>query len=244
MTNGTSKSDFLSSMSHELRTPLNGILGYTQILARDRTLNSTQNNSIQIIHESGTHLLTLINDVLDLAKIEARRLDLNPEPVHLESFLHGIEGIMKMRAEQKNILFKYKAMSSLPAGIEADEKRLRQVLLNLLGNSVKFTEKGHVYLLVTALREESTDQNNKRVYLRFEIEDTGVGMTPEQLEKIFQPFEQVGDKAKQAEGTGLGLAITQRLVEAMGGLGVSHYPTASGGHGRGDSGEEPTWARQ
>ena len=205
------KSDFLSNMSHELRTPLNGILGYAQILKRGQNLNESQVNGINTIYQSGTHLLTLINDILDLSKIEARKLDLYSAPIHLSSFIEGITGMMRMRAQQKDIQFHYEAVGKLPEGIEADEKRLRQVLINLLGNAVKFTDDGGVTLRLSIL-----DETIQMVTLRFEIKDSGVGMTPQQLQKIFLPFEQVGDTQKRAEGTGLGLAISRQLVSLMG----------------------------
>ena len=216
------KSEFLSNMSHELRTPLNGILGYTQILKRHKGLNTSIIDGLQIIHQSGTHLLTLINDILDLSKIEARKMEIYPTDINLGNFLDGIVGIIRMRTEQKNVAFIFEADSSLPVGIHADEKRLRQVLINLLGNAIKFTDEGTVTLRVSII-EKSTQsfspspQKIAESLLHFEIEDSGVGMTAEQLEKIFQPFEQVGDTKKRAEGTGLGLAITRQLVNLMGG---------------------------
>ena len=213
------KSEFLSNMSHELRTPLNGILGYAQILRRDRHLTPQQSNGLKIIYNSGNHLLTLINDILDLSKIEARKLDLNPLDLHLETFISGVVDIIRMRAIEKDILFKYQASTPLPIGIIADEKRLRQVLLNLLGNAVKFTDRGQVKLSVSAIESETNDSPTSNLppskTLRFAVSDTGVGMSPEQLEQIFQAFEQVGDKQRQDEGTGLGLAISRRLVELM-----------------------------
>lgn len=212
------KSDFLSNMSHELRTPLNGILGYAQILKRDRNLTPRQTEGLNIIQQSGQHLLTLINDILDLSKIEARKMELYPTDLHLGSFIESVAGIIRMRALEKDVLFKYEAGSNLPNGIHADEKRLRQILLNLLGNAVKFTDAGKVTLRVAVAPEAETANNTeKKTILRFEIADSGVGMTPEQLEKIFEPFEQVGDTKRRAEGTGLGLTITRQLVEMMGG---------------------------
>lgn len=206
------KSDFLSNMSHELRTPLNGILGYAQILKqRGKNLDESQLNGLNTIYQSGTHLLTLINDILDLSKIEARKLDLYSTTIHLSSFIEGITGMMRMRAQQKDISFHYEAVGELPEGIEADEKRLRQVLINLLGNAVKFTDDGGVTLCLSVI-----DKTIQMVTLRFEVKDSGVGMTPEQLQKIFLPFEQVGDTQKRAEGTGLGLAISRQLVSLMG----------------------------
>jgi signal transduction histidine kinase/DNA-binding NarL/FixJ family response regulator len=206
------KSEFLSNMSHELRTPLNGILGYAQILKRDRTLGNHQLEGLKVIEQSGSHLLLLINDILDLAKIEARKLELCASDLYLPGFLDSVVGIMQMRALEKDILFHYQPAANLPVGIWADEKRLRQILLNLLSNAVKFTDRGQVSLQVSA-----TPEPNNSVQLRFEVVDTGVGMTPAQLEKIFQPFEQVGDAKSRAAGTGLGLAISQQLVELIGG---------------------------
>ncbi len=220
------KSEFLSNMSHELRTPLNGILGYAQILKRGRNLDTTQLSGLNTIYQSGNHLLTLINDILDLSKIEARKLELYPSAIHFHSFIEGITGIIRMRAEQKDVYFSYEAVGDLPPGIKADEKRLRQVLINLLGNAVKFTDKGRVTLRIRkispALEITASPLQNEGVQseegiFRFEVEDSGVGMTPTQLNKIFLPFEQVGDTQRRVEGTGLGLAISRQLVEIMGG---------------------------
>jgi len=212
------KSEFLSNMSHELRTPLNGILGYAQILQHSRHLTPIEKNGVQIIHKSGHHLLTLINDILDLSKIEARKMELHPKPIHLQHFLQDISGIINMRAEEKDILFVHQLDDRLPAGVEADEIRLRQVLINLLGNAVKFTQRGQVTLRVKVLAPQSIPpEQSDHVKLRFEVIDTGVGMTDEQLATIFLPFEQVGEAKQRAQGTGLGLAITRRLVSLMGG---------------------------
>ncbi|MEG4505488.1 ATP-binding protein [Microcoleus sp. F6_B4] len=199
------KSEFLANMSHELRTPLNGILGYAQILQRNEPLTPKGHKGVDIIYQCGFHLLTLINDVLDLSKIEARKLDLYPEPLHFPSFLQSIVEINRIRAEQKGITFHFQVDPQLPVGVAADEKRLRQVLINLLGNAIKFTNQGSV-----SFKVESVGQK-----VRFQIEDTGVGMNPEQVEKIFLPFEQVGNTKKQAEGTGLGLAISHKIVLLM-----------------------------
>jgi len=212
------KSEFLSNMSHELRTPLNGILGYAQILRRGRELNNTQKDGLGIIYQSGNHLLTLINDILDLSKIEARKMELYPSDFHLGTFLDGIVGLMRMRSEEKDVLFKFETDDKLPIGIQADEKRLRQVLLNLLGNAVKFTSYGSVTLRIKVIDQADSENGALPMKtLRFEISDTGVGMTAEQLKKIFLPFEQVGDASQRAKGTGLGLAITRQLVSLMGG---------------------------
>ena len=209
------KSDFLSNMSHELRTPLNGILGYAQILQRDVSASLKQKEGFDVIHQCGSHLLTLINDILDLSKIEARKLELSPNDFHFESFIKSIIEICRIRAEQKEIAFTFQALNSLPIALHADEKRLRQVLINLLGNAIKFTDQGTVTLKVSVVETLDLEKEPPSSKIRFQVEDTGVGMTPEQLEKIFLPFEQVGEKSRMAEGTGLGLAISQQIVQKM-----------------------------
>lgn len=211
------KSEFLANMSHELRTPLNGILGFSQILQRDTQLNTAQRDGLQTIYQSGKHLLTLINDVLDLAKIEARKLELTPHEVHLPDFLEGVTGVIGMSARQKNINFVFQPDPQLPVLIRCDEKRLRQVLLNLLGNAVKFTDRGTVTLRVSATAGPAEiDSDLKTTNLSFEVQDTGIGINSQQLEKIFLPFEQAGNSRQRAAGTGLGLSISQYLVELMG----------------------------
>ncbi|MGC1306013.1 MAG: ATP-binding protein [Phormidesmis sp.] len=228
------KSDFLANMSHELRTPLNGILGYAQILLRSKGLSEKEQKGASIINQCGVHLLTLINDILDLSKIEAQKMELHPEAFHLPAFLQGVTEICRIKAEQKHIDFIYEAENDLPTGICADEKRLRQVLINLIGNAIKFTDMGHVKFVVKAQKliapadalsveksaekpvEKPVEKTTLTYRLRFQIEDTGVGMTANQLEKIFLPFEQVGSTTKQSEGTGLGLAITHKIVALMG----------------------------
>ena len=206
------KSEFLANMSHELRTPLNGILGYAQILGRSKTLSDQERNGANIIYQCGSHLLTLINDILDLSKIEARKLELVPTLLHLPSFLRSVVEICKIRAEQKGLEFIYQPSSLIPNSVSADEKRLRQVLINLLGNTIKFTDQGSVSLCVDVL-----DLSATQVTLHFQVIDTGVGIAAADLPQLFHAFEQVGDRQRQAEGTGLGLAISQRIVQLMGG---------------------------
>jgi len=217
------KSEFLANMSHELRTPLNGILGYAQILKRSTTVTPADKKSVSVMQHSGEHLLNLINDILDLSKIEARKLDLFPEPIHFPTLLFGVTEICRIKATEKDLPFKWEFSEDLPEEIVVDEKRLRQVLLNLLNNAIKFTDYGSVTLSVTLSVQRqpgNPPQNNGKsestATIRFAIIDTGTGMTPEQLDKIFQPFEQVGEAKRQAKGTGLGLAISQQLVQMMG----------------------------
>ncbi|MFN6464326.1 MAG: ATP-binding protein [Nostoc sp. DedVER02] len=211
------KSEFLANMSHELRTPLNGILGYTQILQRTESLSEKGRKGLSVIYQCGSHLLTLINDVLDLSKIEARKLELYPVDFYLPAFIDSVTEICRIRAEQKVIAFHVELDPDLPTGIHADEKRLRQVLINLLSNAMKFTHQGSVTFKAYVIERESNANGKNNYKIRFEVIDTGTGINPEQAEKIFQPFEQVGSQKRQSEGTGLGLAISQKIVLLMGG---------------------------
>ena len=201
------KSAFLANMSHELRTPLNGILGYAQILNKDRKLNEQQKTGISIIQRSGDYLLTLISDILDLSKIEAGKLEIFPAEFHLKPFLNSLAELFKMRAQQKEIEFVYKFPDNLPIGVSGDEKRLRQIVINLLGNAIKFTKQGQVSFSVEYY-------DNKFI---FKIIDSGIGIAKEELENIFLPFQQAGDKNSKEQGTGLGLSITKKLIDRMGG---------------------------
>ncbi|MBW8848233.1 MAG: response regulator [Burkholderiales bacterium] len=206
------KSEFLAGMSHELRTPLNAVLGYAQLLTMEGGLTARQARGLDTIHQSGQHLLALINDILDLARIEAGRTELNPAPVNLSGLLRTVESLMRVKADEKRLAFVCDAGAGLPEAVLADERRLCQVLLNLLGNAIKFTDNGTV-----TLRASAEPTGPAQVLLRLEVEDTGVGMRPEDMERIFEPFEQVGDQDRRSGGTGLGLAITRALVNDMGG---------------------------
>ncbi|MDM8530916.1 PAS domain S-box protein [Anaerolineales bacterium HSG25] len=203
------KSTFLANMSHELRTPLNAILGYTQIFQIDKNLMSMHGDAIMVIHRSGKHLLTLINDILDLSKIEAERMELEPYEFQFLDFLTNIIEMIKVRVQQKRLTFKYNILPDVPQYVYADEKRIRQILLNLLGNAVKYTEKGIVKITVTSSLHE--DKNKKTI--RFDVKDTGIGIPHDLLASIFLPFYQV--KEQYIEGTGLGLAICQKLLRLM-----------------------------
>ncbi len=206
------KSEFLAGMSHELRTPLNAVLGYAQLLTMDGGLSARQARGVDTIHKSGQHLLDLINDILDLARIEAGRTELNPKPVKLSDFLQSVVNLMRVKADEKRLAFVFDAGAGLPEVVLADERRLRQVLLNLLGNAIKFTDNGTV-----TLRASAEPKGAEQVLLRLDVEDTGVGMRPEDMERIFVPFKQVGDVQRRSGGTGLGLAITRALLNDMGG---------------------------
>ena len=210
------KSEFLANMSHELRTPLNGVLGYAQILQQREPLTLRGKKGVDIIYQCGNHLLDLINDILDLSKIEARKMELHADDVYLPSLLENIASICQIRAEDKGVEFHYELDSSLSEGFQVDEKRLRQVLINLLGNAIKFTDQGSVILQVKELKATEQSLSRPTTHLiRFQVRDTGGGMTAAQLEKIFRPFEQAGDVKKQNEGTGLGLSISQKIIALM-----------------------------
>ncbi|MCV6639014.1 ATP-binding protein [Candidatus Albibeggiatoa sp. nov. NOAA] len=201
------KDTFLANMSHELRTPLNAILGYTQILNRNKALSSEQAEGLKIIQQSGEYLLTLICDILDLSKIQAGTVDFHPNDFYLRHFLDNMADLFKVRAHQKGLEFKYEFAEELPNVVRTDEKRLRQVLINLIGNAMKFTNTGEVRFFVAC--------DNGQV--KFTIEDTGIGIDPVDLQDIFEPFQRIGEQEYQYEGTGLGLAITKTLVNIMGG---------------------------
>ena len=211
------KSVFLANMSHELRTPLNGVLGYAQILQRDKSLTAEQRSSLAIIERSGYYLLDLINDILDLAKVEAGKIELSVTDANLLDLLQGISDMTRLKTNAKNIAFRLEAAPTLPHVIRADERRLRQVLLNLLGNAVKFTERGGVTLRVSALPVLQEEAEGEIMRLRFEVEDTGIGLTEADLKHLFEPFTQVGEARYKTQGTGLGLTISRNLARLMGG---------------------------
>lgn len=209
------KSEFLANMSHELRTPLNGILGYAQILSRTQ-LTQEQQRGIAVIYQCGTHLLTLINDILDIAKIEARKMELDPVPCYLPSLLQGVAEIARIKAEEKSLDFIYELAENMPSGVILDEKRVRQILLNLLNNAIKFTNRGQVIFRVIISDHDIKTLTSSSVKIKFQVEDTGIGMNGEELKRIFMPFEQTGTSKQKTEGTGLGLAISKSFVEMMG----------------------------
>jgi PAS domain S-box-containing protein len=201
------KSAFLANMSHELRTPLNAVLGFAQILDKDPTIAKKQRSYVQSIQRGGEYLLTLINDILDLAKIEAGRFELFPEVWDTRSFFRELSEMFRIRATQKGLLFRHETLATLPYTLYCDNKRLRQIAMNLLSNAVKFTEQGEIIL--------RTDF--KTGWLCLEVADTGVGISPTEIDKIFEPFRQTGESKHKLQGTGLGLSISRRLVDAMDG---------------------------
>jgi len=203
------KSTFLANMSHELRTPLNAILGFSSMMRRDSEVSRSQRDSLDIINRSGEHLLTLINDVLDVAKIEAGRMQLEIAPFDLGSMVRDVIDMMHLRAQEKGLQLLIDQDSEFPRYIKGDEARLRQILVNLINNAVKFTEQGGVTLRL------GTKQNALK-HLLIEVEDSGPGIPPEDQQRLFEPFVQLKESTTQ-RGTGLGLAITRQFVQLMGG---------------------------
>ncbi len=211
------RSQFLAHMSHELRTPLNAMMGFAQILQRDESLTERAAKALRVISESGQHLLRLINDILDLARIDAGKLELFPSEIDLAVFLQIVCDTIQVRAEDKGLRFVFDAAADLPETVCVDEKRLRQVLLNLLSNAVKFTDSGQVTLRVMRVVPPAGIGGDAAVHLRFEVEDNGIGMSERELARVFQPFEQVADARRREGGAGLGLAISRQLLHLMGG---------------------------
>ena len=226
------KDNFIAHMNHELRTPLNGILGFTQILQKDPHLTNQQHQNLSLIHQSGRHLLDLINDILNFSKIEADKIQLEEQDFNWPDFLDNLVAMLRLRAEQKNIDFHYRFSSSLPQVVRADETRLRQVLLNLLSNAIKFTDRGQVTFQVGYVedfeaeakgdkgngeeRKEISQSSIQNHQIRFQIKDTGIGIPEPKLADIFLPFEQVHKRRAEEKGTGLGLTISQKLIQLMG----------------------------
>ncbi|MEM6399744.1 MAG: chemotaxis protein CheB [Cyanobacteria bacterium P01_D01_bin.116] len=220
------KSEFLARMTHELRTPLNAILGFTQILNRNPKLENKQKQYLDTILRSGRHLLELINDILDISKIEAGMAEVNVTNFDLYRLLDGIEAMLHVKARAKQLQLKFEINPQLPQYVQTDESKLRQVLINLLGNAIKFTDSGSVILRVGFLPDdkERIGQGNKiensspsSLHLQFQVVDTGKGIAPEELDHIFDAFVQSNPTYQVDDGTGLGLAICQRFVNLMGG---------------------------
>ena len=212
------KSTFLANMSHELRTPLNAIIGFARMMKRDSSLSPKIQKNLNIINVSGEHLLSLINDVLDMSKIEAGRVTLNHSVFNLRDLLRDIENMLLNRAQSKGLALLFALDPDLPLFVETDEKKLRQVLINLIGNGIKFTAEGHVKVKVYAHKiERETENGRSDAKLIFEISDTGVGIGDEEIAKVFAPFEQTTSGQRSGEGTGLGLPISRQFVHLMGG---------------------------
>ncbi|MGK7940066.1 MAG: PAS domain S-box protein [Crocosphaera sp.] len=208
------KSEFLASMSHELRTPLNAILGFTQVLQRDQTLKEEHKQNLEIIGRSGEHLLELINDILEMTKIEAGRTSFNQSQFDLYRLLDNLESMLHLKAEEKKLQLIFERTPEVPQYIETDEGKLRQVLINLLGNAIKFTCEGGVILRI---KTNQKTHNNQSICLTFEVEDTGPGIAAEEVDQLFEAFGQTETGRKANEGTGLGLPISRKFIQLMGG---------------------------
>lgn len=213
------KSEFLASMSHELRTPLNAILGFCQVMGRDSSLKVEHQQHLEIINRSGEHLLALINDILDMSKIEAGRTKLNESSFNLGRLIHNLENMLRLKAESKNLQLICELANDLPEFVTTDEGKLRQVLINLLGNALKFTEKGKVILRVLINHRNilNSSLSEQKISLLFEIEDTGPGISSQEMDTLFEVFGQTAVGLKSSQSTGLGLPISRKFVQLMGG---------------------------
>ena len=203
------KSVFLANMSHELRTPLNAILGFSSMIRKDGQFPDSQRQNLDIINRSGEHLLTLINDVLEMAKIDAGRIELEEAPFDLGGMIRDVTDMMSVRAQDKGLRLLVDQSSEFPRFIVGDEARLRQILINLIGNAIKFTQQGGVTLRLGT-------KQNAIAHLLIEVEDSGIGIVPADQQRIFEPFVQLGEQGNN-KGTGLGLSITRQFVQLMGG---------------------------
>ena len=206
-----SKSIFLSNMSHELRTPLNAILGFSQLMSDDPNVTILQKKNLNIISKSGSHLLSLINDVLDMSKIEADRMSLNESDIDLYKIIDDVSDMVSIKAEDKNLTFRLDLDDDLVHYIYIDDKKLRQILINIINNSIKYTDDGFVSLCIKSILDEKDNLS----HITFEIKDSGRGMSEDELKNVFDPFVQVSSSHGITEGTGLGLAITQHLLKLM-----------------------------
>ena len=216
------KSTFLANMSHELRTPLNAILGFTQLMCRDSGLAREHQDNLKIINRSGEHLLKLINDILEMSKIEVGRITLNETKFDLYNMLNSLEQMLRLKVKAKNLAFVLNIGADVPQFIYTDEGKLRQIIINLLGNALKFTEQGTITLTVkkqeTKAKENQIDFLFSDTYsLYFAVQDTGPGIRNDEMEKLFSPFEQTETGRTSSEGTGLGLSICYKFAELMGG---------------------------
>lgn len=211
------KSVFLANMSHELRSPLNAIIGFSQLMSRDPHISTEHKKNLSIINKSGEYLLELINDVLEISKIEAEKSTVNKKVFDFHATLNSLEEMVRLRAEKKNLQLLVERQGEVPRYLQSDEKKIRQILLNLLGNAIKFTDKGRVVLRIIGNRTGKGSGAREEYSLQFEIEDTGPGISPEDIEVLFEAFTQANGSLSKQEGTGLGLSISRQFVMQLGG---------------------------
>src|SRR5690606_20190925 len=198
---------YISAISHELRTPLNSILGYAQLMGEDAAIPANRKHAVTVIRRGGEHLLQLIEGTLDIARIEAGKLTLNVKPMRFADLVHEMAGLFELQAAAKGLAFRFETPGAVPEVVRADEKRVRQILINLLGNGIKFTAQGQVVFRVRHAREMA----------QFEVEDTGPGLTAAELAEIFEPFARGNSATHSAPGAGLGLTMAKMLTDLMGG---------------------------
>ncbi len=211
------KSEFLANMSHEIRTPMNGVMGMAELLAKTE-LNARQRTFTDIIVKSGAALLTIINDILDFSKIDAGQMELDPAPFKLAEAIEDVATLVSSNVAEKDIELIVRVDPEMPERVIGDSGRFRQIIMNLIGNAVKFTDNGHVYVNAAMLVPSADNTSEEMVTIRIDIEDTGVGIPEDKVDSIFDKFSQVdGSATRKHEGTGLGLAISSSLVKLMGG---------------------------
>ena len=215
------KSDFLAKMTHELRTPLNAIIGFSEILGEDKTLNPRQRETLDIINNSGEHLLDVINEILDLSKIEAGKMEKNDESFSFVPMLKSVYEMLAMKADGKRIGFNFAAGSQMPGEIISDRSKIRQILINLIGNAIKFTAQGAVSLSIKAVAKsepvEHEGRLRRKIRIQFEVRDTGKGISENEIERLFERYSQTESGRRSSEGTGLGLPIARSFIQLLGG---------------------------
>ena len=206
------KSAFLANMSHEIRTPMSAIIGFAHLLEQDSTLGPEQKGQLKAMRSAGDHLVMLIDDVLDMSRLEAGRTDLNPTLFDPSALLEDLEAIFILKTKKKGLALSLEVHPSVPDQVRADERKVRQILMNMVDNAVKFTERGAV-----AIRANASGTDESRTRLVVEVEDTGLGIADDQFERLFEEFAQLGSKTDSEPGTGLGMAISRRFARVMGG---------------------------
>ncbi len=213
------KAAFLANMSHELRTPLNAILGFAQLMLYDQELNEQHQNDLQTICNSGNHLLTMINDILEMSKLESGNVLIREKECYLYDIIDTTRDMLALKAEEKGLLFNFRIHPDVPPYIYVDEGKLRQILINLIGNAIKFTNTGHIHVrvLLEAVQEVDRQTSDSPLHICFEVEDTGSGISESEVKTLFQPFVQTDSGRRSQEGTGLGLSISYNYVKLMGG---------------------------